>query len=63
MDDTGHVVRSVRIPRGSYNVQRSDARVLTPSLGTGALTILSLHGRVLAQPHVARAAHDACVVR
>jgi hypothetical protein len=59
----GRVLRAVRIPRGSYNVQRAGNRVLTPSLGTGALTILSLHGRVLAQPHVARAAHDACVMR
>ena len=59
---TGRLLRVVRIPRGSYNVQRSGARVLTPSLGTGALTILSPRGRVLAQPHVARAAHDACVM-
>ena len=36
--------------------------ILTPSLNTGALTILDRHGRVRASPRVARAAHDACVL-
>lgn len=58
----GAVRRRTRVPRGSYNVQRTGSRVLTPSLGNGALTVLSLQGRVLAEPHVAAAAHDACIV-
>ena len=37
--------------------------VLSPSLNMGTLTLLDRHGRVVAEPRVARAAHDACVVR
>jgi len=58
----GHVRRRTRVPRGSYNVQRTAARVVTPSLGTGALTILDARGAVTASIHVAAAAHDACLV-
>jgi hypothetical protein len=57
----GHVLQRSRIPIGSYNVQRTGATVLTPSLGTGALTILDRHGRRIASGHVAEHAHDACV--
>jgi DNA-binding beta-propeller fold protein YncE len=56
------VVHSTRVPLGSYNVQRSFRRVLTPSLARGTLTILDVHGRVLHEVRVASAAHDACVV-
>jgi hypothetical protein len=59
----GRRVHDARIPIGSYNVQRDGSVVLTPSLNTGELTILDRHGRVRARPRVARAAHDACVVR
>jgi hypothetical protein len=55
------ILRRTRVPFGSYNVQRGAGRVLTPSLGTGALTILDPKGRVSAQIHVARNAHDVCV--
>ena len=58
----GATRRRTRVPVGSYNVQRDGRRVLTPSLGTGALTVLDLTGRVVAQIRAARAAHDACVV-
>jgi hypothetical protein len=58
----GAVRRSAGVPLGSYNVQRGGGRVLTPSLAQGTLTILDAHGRVLHQPRVADAAHDACVV-
>jgi YVTN family beta-propeller protein len=58
----GRRVRSVRVPIGSYNVERADGLVLTPSLNMGTLTILDRQGRVRAQPHVAAAAHDACVI-
>jgi hypothetical protein len=59
----GRLLRAARVPIGSYNVQRGDGVVLTPSLNTGTLTFLDRHGRVRASPRVARAAHDACVVR
>ena len=58
----GAARRRVRVPRGSYNVQYTGGRVLTPSLGTGALTLLDAHGRITARVHVASAAHDACMV-
>jgi hypothetical protein len=58
----GSVRRATRVPLGSYNVQRGGGRVLTPSLGTGQLTILDVHGRVLHETRAASAAHDACVV-
>ena len=58
----GHVRRRTRVPVGSYNVQRTGGRVLTPSLGTGALTVLDLRGAVVARAHIASAAHDACIV-
>jgi hypothetical protein len=58
----GRLLRTVRVPLGSYNVQRAGAVVLTPSLGTGALTILGARGHVLHEVHVAAAAHDACAL-
>jgi hypothetical protein len=47
---------------GSYNVQRTGPRVVTPSLGSGRLTVLDGHGRVVGQVHAAESAHDACIV-
>jgi hypothetical protein len=61
--EDGRLLRAVRIPIGSYNVQRGAGIVLTPSLNTGALTFLDRTGRVRASPRVAAAAHDVCVVR
>jgi len=58
----GATRRRTHVPAGSYNVQRDGRRVLTPSLGTGALTVLDLTGRVVARIHAARAALDGCVV-
>ena len=58
----GRLLRAVRVPRGSYNVQRAGPYVLTPSLGAGTLTILDARGRVLHELHVAAAAHDACAL-
>jgi DNA-binding beta-propeller fold protein YncE len=57
----GDVHHRSRVPIGSYNIQRTGTRVVTPSLGTGALTLLDARGRVTASIHVARNAHDACV--
>ena len=50
------------VPVGSYNVQRADGWVLTPSLGHGDLCVLDGEGRVLLSEKVARSSHDACVV-
>jgi hypothetical protein len=58
----GRLLHSVRVPRGSYNVQGAGRFVLTPSLGAGTLTVLDAHGRVLREVRVAAAAHDACVL-
>ncbi|MEA2241306.1 MAG: hypothetical protein QOD24_862 [Solirubrobacteraceae bacterium] len=54
--------RRTRVAVGSYNVQRTGGRVVTPSLGSGRLTVLDGHGRVAGQAHVAESAHDACIV-
>jgi 6-phosphogluconolactonase (cycloisomerase 2 family) len=54
--------RRTRVAVGSYNVQRSGSHVVTPSLGSGRLTVLDGHGRVIGQAHVATSAHDACIV-
>jgi hypothetical protein len=58
----GRLLRTVRVPRGSYNVQRAGQLVLTPSLGTGTLTVLDARGRTVHSVHVAAAAHDACML-
>jgi hypothetical protein len=54
--------RRTRVPSGSYNVQRTGGRVVTPSLGTGRLTVLDGHGGLVGQARVATSAHDACIV-
>jgi DNA-binding beta-propeller fold protein YncE len=58
----GAVHRRTRVPIGSYNIQRAGDHVLTPSLGTGALTVLDARGAVTGRVHAARNAHDACMV-
>jgi DNA-binding beta-propeller fold protein YncE len=58
----GAELRRNPVPVGSYNVQYADGRVLTPSLGHGALTVLDEAGRTLYRSQVARSSHDACVV-
>jgi DNA-binding beta-propeller fold protein YncE len=57
---TGRVVRTTRIPVGSYNVQHGAGRVITPSLSHGTLTVLNERGALLASVHVADSCHDAC---
>ncbi len=56
----GRLLRSVRVPNGSYNVQYGAARVLTPSLTEGTLAVLDAEGRLEATVHVAGSCHDAC---
>jgi DNA-binding beta-propeller fold protein YncE len=58
----GAELRRNPVPVGSYNVEYADGRVLTPSLGHGALTVLDDAGRTLYRAQVARSSHDACVV-
>jgi hypothetical protein len=58
----GRLLHRIRVPRGSYNVQRAGRFVLTPSLGTGTVTVLDGRGRVLRIVRVADAAHDACML-
>jgi DNA-binding beta-propeller fold protein YncE len=58
----GTLVRESRVPIGSYNVAFGFARLVTPSLGGGTLSVLDRNGHVLAVRKVARAAHDACIV-
>jgi len=59
----GRVRRAARVPYGSYNVQAGAGAVVTPSLTRGTLTILDRAGRVSRELEIARAAHDACLVR
>jgi hypothetical protein len=60
--DDGRLLRRQRTPYGSYNVTRRAGRVLTPSLGTGTLSVLNAGGQLAWAVDVAPAAHDACVV-
>ncbi len=60
--DDGRVRRRAAVPPGSYNVARGPAGVLTPSLGSGALTVLDGAGRVRWAVTIAGAAHDACLL-
>ena len=58
------VLRTTRIPVGSYNVEQgTGGRVLTPSLDSGTLSILDAAGRLLHEVRVAASSHDACFVR
>jgi hypothetical protein len=56
----GGVLRTARIPVGSYNVQHGWGRVLTPSLSHGTLAVLNEAGALLATVQVADSCHDAC---
>jgi len=58
----GRVLRTTRVPVGSYNVQDGWGFVFTPSLERGTLCILDERGRVLHQLRVAASSHDACFV-
>jgi DNA-binding beta-propeller fold protein YncE len=59
----GRLRHAARVPYGSYNVTTGAGAVATPSLASGRLTILGRDGAVEREPKVARAAHDACIVR
>lgn len=61
-DRGGRELRLTPVPKGSYNVQQRDDRVVTPGLGRGSLCILDGRGRLLRRLQVARSSHDACIV-
>ena len=64
----GSLLRSARVPVGSYNVQCSevDSRarrwILTPSLERGTLCTFSPRGAALHELRVAKSSHDACFI-
>jgi WD40 repeat protein len=58
----GRLLRTTRIPKGSYNVQEGFGRVLTPSLDVGTLCVLDGRGALLERVQVAASSHDACFV-
>jgi DNA-binding beta-propeller fold protein YncE len=58
----GRELASVPVPVGSYNVQQADGVVVTPALGHGQLTTLTLAGHVTRSEKLARSSHDACVL-
>ena len=57
----GGVLRTTRVPTGSYNVQEGWGVVLTPSLERGTLCIASADGRILHRLTAASSSHDACL--
>ena len=66
----GEVVRSARVPAGSYNLTyaatsagSTQAAVVSPSLDRGTVCVLTSSGVVRFVHRVARSAHDVCVVR
>jgi DNA-binding beta-propeller fold protein YncE len=56
----GTVVRTARIPAGSYNVQYGRGYVITASLLRGTLAVLDRSGVLLGVAQVAKSCHDAC---
>jgi DNA-binding beta-propeller fold protein YncE len=61
-DLAGRLLRTARVPTGSYNVQEAFGVVLTPSLEHGTLCVLRRSGAVEQELRVARSSHDACFV-
>jgi hypothetical protein len=53
------VLRTTELPLGSYNVQRLGGRIVSPSLASGTLCVLDVHGRLLHRVHVGESCHDA----
>jgi hypothetical protein len=56
----GRLVRTTRVPTGSFNVQEGWGVALTPSLARGTLCVVSAAGRLRHRVDVARSSHDAC---
>lgn len=58
----GRVLRTTKVPVGSYNVQESFGWIVTPSLDRGTFCVLNRQGRLLRRVQVAPSSHDACLV-
>jgi hypothetical protein len=58
----GGVVRTTKVPVGSYNVQEAFGWILTPSLDRGTLCFLDRQGRLVRRVQVSPSSHDACFV-
>jgi hypothetical protein len=58
----GHLLRTTRVPIGSYNVQEAFGWIVTPSLDRGTFCVLDRRGRLLRRVQVAPSSHDACFV-
>lgn len=58
---SARLLRTTRIPVGSYNVQFAADRVLTPSLAAGTLCVLEADGGLRKRTRVAASSHDACL--
>jgi DNA-binding beta-propeller fold protein YncE len=58
----GRLLRTTRVPVGSYNVQQGWGRVLTPSLEQGTVCVLNDRGALIHRERVARSSHDAAFV-
>lgn len=56
----GRLLRTARIPVGSFNVQRGANQVLSPSLSRGTLCVVTPRGTPVAELRLARSSHDAC---
>jgi hypothetical protein len=56
----GRLVRTTRIPQGSYNVQEGWGVILTPSLSQGTLCVVNARGGMRSRVNVAPSSHDAC---
>jgi Cytochrome D1 heme domain len=59
---TGQVIRAMRVPFDSFNVQHAGGLVLTPSLSAGTLCVTDRSGRIVGRVQAARSSHDACFV-
>jgi DNA-binding beta-propeller fold protein YncE len=59
----GELLGRARVPADSYNVTFGWGSVVTPSLGRGTLSVLDGDGPVRDVHRIAKAAHDACIVR
>jgi hypothetical protein len=59
----GRLLRTPRVPVGSYNVQFAGGRVITPSLNAGTLCVLDANGVERERVRVAASSHDACLAR
>lgn len=59
----GGLIRTTRVPLGSFNVQAGFGLVLTPSLDRGTLCVLDPRGTLLHEVDIAPSCHDACLVR